>query len=615
MFVDDIFVVKFRDAITRGRTDEAIDLLSNNLGPTTYSYQEGLQALWIAMTEMRCAAKCLEILEEYAEYDDDPDSGHEVDDLVSYHCREAFLIGDVALGKVMLDANFYNATEDSLHLACAHGDINRVRAIINNLPETSIISHIEQSAEVGVGDMRPLTTACICGHFDIVRYFVEELIVPADIEALHFACANGRIDIVQYMLQHYKEGLINSIESYYQLSKYNTPLTAACQYGRLEIVKLLISHGESLNIVEYTDYDHLTEACKSGNDQLVRYLLECDPDTCLQQAYHEFPHSACHLCCRLMEELGISILDNFYPIYWEYDIILMSEYDCLMNVEMMQTIKNKLFIKNSFESVSSNQGISVLDFRVFFAEGLEESVTDIRGYQNNGHEFLRRKTAFLHDIKSCDMIWALLEMGLLEQEVLISNEMSNYSNNFLLSYPLYQACLGGDRILLDKLLQIGAGFDWKYLQLVKRDQWFVTALEGLIRNGKEDLEQDIYPLNCTFLMLCCRELLVDGIQVLLKGGAEVTTVTGKSALDILANQVKKTTEKTDPEKAQAITSIFKMLITAAVGAPHHIIHQDQDFCTLKNVMIKNKDLSCDQVLDLLKEYKSRKVAVEWGVSK
>jgi ankyrin repeat protein len=143
----------------------------------------------------------------------------------------------------------------------------------------------------------PLTVACECGHFEIVKYFLQFKYQPSDLindfddpeqieyhtnnitidynlcdhrklSPLHAACKNGDIRIVQLLLEQPK---IN-----YNCSDYfgRTPLFIACVEGFLSIVQLLLTQTQiNYNKTDHEGYTPLHIAVITKEHQIVQLLL------------------------------------------------------------------------------------------------------------------------------------------------------------------------------------------------------------------------------------------------------------------------------------------------------------------------------------------------------
>ncbi|UYV72886.1 hypothetical protein LAZ67_10001072, partial [Cordylochernes scorpioides] len=126
----------------------------------------------------------------------------------------------------------------------------------------------------------PLLVATQKGHYDIVKYLLEEC--NANIEQggiiyfkgftvqeappLWAAAAEGHLNIVQLLVSHGAN--INATTS-----EHSTPLRAACYDGYLDIVRYLVEN--HADIYSGADEDHtcFMEACYNGHTRIVQFLL------------------------------------------------------------------------------------------------------------------------------------------------------------------------------------------------------------------------------------------------------------------------------------------------------------------------------------------------------
>lgn len=146
------------------------------------------------------------------------------------------------------------------------------------------------------GDNCALIVAAGHGDLDTVRYLVEHGadIHDNDNEAILWAIKNGQTDVVQYLIEHGA--------NIYRCCRGHSPITAAYEHGRLNMLKLLnipvdlswfpiiASYGH-LHMVEYL-VDHganvnkrtpwgdtaLRMACAEGYEDIVKYLIENGAD-------------------------------------------------------------------------------------------------------------------------------------------------------------------------------------------------------------------------------------------------------------------------------------------------------------------------------------------------
>lgn len=102
-----------------------------------------------------------------------------------------------------------------------------------------------------------LTCACENGKLDIVKHLVSKgvNVNEEDTVSLKYACEYGHIQIVDFLIKN--NANIND----------SLGIVVACEKGFIDIVKLLIDNGAKIE-------ECLKYACKSGNLNLVKYLIE-----------------------------------------------------------------------------------------------------------------------------------------------------------------------------------------------------------------------------------------------------------------------------------------------------------------------------------------------------
>ena len=122
-----------------------------------------------------------------------------------------------------------------------------------------------------------LRAACFDGHFEIVKFLVEN---SADIEianrhghtCLMIACYKGHLAIAKYLITRAADLNRKSV-------KGNTALHDCAECGSLEIMKLLLSHNAKMAADSY-NMTPLLAAAVTGHSAIVEYLLtraECTP--------------------------------------------------------------------------------------------------------------------------------------------------------------------------------------------------------------------------------------------------------------------------------------------------------------------------------------------------
>ena len=138
-----------------------------------------------------------------------------------------------------------------------------------------IITHTEDVNVKCHQDRTPLHVASQEGHVDAVRVLLDH---GADVNSqdyvnwmpLHFASCEGNLKVVQLLLEH--EVILNA------QTDVGAPLFLASNYGRLEVVRLLVDRGADVDlrargpfIIELTPFEVATQR---GHHDVAQLLLE-----------------------------------------------------------------------------------------------------------------------------------------------------------------------------------------------------------------------------------------------------------------------------------------------------------------------------------------------------
>ena len=122
------------------------------------------------------------------------------------------------------------------------------------------------------------------GHLDVVKYYVEKGpdLRTRDIKGytpLHRASGYGQIKVAKYLLEQ------GSKPNWEGKPNQWTPVSLAARYGHLEILQMLHRKGGDLNTLTHKGWSPLMLAAQGKKPLVVKYLLENDVDTALQNIH------------------------------------------------------------------------------------------------------------------------------------------------------------------------------------------------------------------------------------------------------------------------------------------------------------------------------------------
>ncbi len=181
---------------------------------------------------------------------------------------------------------------ESLSYLARSGNINLILKIVQKEYNESSINRIIEEASA-------------FGQLDIIKYF-SPFIGPYNTDLLlRVACLNGHLDIAEYLVAcRYTD--IHSQEE--------KPLKNACLSGNQKLVKFLLEKGATIS--EKSTYNQeenaFNNACRSGNYDLVKFLIK-------KNCYYDLKNchtlvSACKskniTLVRFLVYLGFSLLEN-----------------------------------------------------------------------------------------------------------------------------------------------------------------------------------------------------------------------------------------------------------------------------------------------------------------
>ncbi|MGC4017219.1 MAG: ankyrin repeat domain-containing protein [Luteolibacter sp.] len=172
--------------------------------------------------------------------------------------------GDVGIVRMLLDHGAKIDKPDSeglkpIHLAAQSGNLEMVKLLLSRGAGIHSPSGYSKSTET------PLESACISGDLAMVKYLVAQGASPAkSADCLSCAARSQKQEVVLFLLEH---GARISASG-------ESPVVAATDKGDLAMVKLLVKHGAALNAKEKDGWSSIHTASRSGNAELVAYLLD-----------------------------------------------------------------------------------------------------------------------------------------------------------------------------------------------------------------------------------------------------------------------------------------------------------------------------------------------------
>jgi len=199
------------------------------------------------------------------------------------------------INKAMYESKFF------LNIAIENKDMKMIEYLI----ECGVDVNLEFPSENRniYNNESPLNTAIIGNNMNIIKYLIHHG-AKINNRSLLFASKMKNLDFINYILGKEVEvnnGALNYavkfnnltlvkqlIEAGADVNKKNfysdyknygnekklSPLYIALRENKFEIVKFLISHGTILNMNDNNKYTHLVASIQSGNDELVKYLIE-----------------------------------------------------------------------------------------------------------------------------------------------------------------------------------------------------------------------------------------------------------------------------------------------------------------------------------------------------
>ncbi|XP_065677448.1 uncharacterized protein LOC101237623 isoform X1 [Hydra vulgaris] len=125
------------------------------------------------------------------------------------------------------------------------------------------------------------------GYLDTVKALVSiganiNICSAALYTPLHLAAINGNKDMVQYLLEH--NAKINVFDHQNMTPTHNMFFVCrACQFGRLDVIKLLIEQGAQIDSKDCDSFTPLMSAVSEGHSDAVKYLLKCGASVAISE--------------------------------------------------------------------------------------------------------------------------------------------------------------------------------------------------------------------------------------------------------------------------------------------------------------------------------------------
>ena len=173
-----------------------------------------------------------------------------------------------------LDLTEQNSNKDTaLNIASKCGNVVMATEILTFSPESAGIPDAKGSLAwhnaASVGDMVMINLLC---DGDLNKYNVPDVFgntgLHYAVRSENIACTGAYLEIVDINKRNVQQ---------------ETPLMAACQFGRLEMVKLLLQRGADMDLLDASGASALMHALKKGQSDVATTLVEGGADAILGQ--------------------------------------------------------------------------------------------------------------------------------------------------------------------------------------------------------------------------------------------------------------------------------------------------------------------------------------------
>ena len=195
---------------------------------------------------------------------------------------------EIDLGKGLLAASSQGHTRCVEELLRCHNTISQYKDSVTyrtplhaaahgghlEIVELLVAAKCDLNAEDEIS-FTPLAVACLCGHSEVASHLLKHKADPT-IQCknghipLTTACARGLFDIVSCLLSY------SHVDE--RDRSRRTPLNVASSWGRVEVVKLLLSHKAAVNIKDCSGRFPLISAAEGNQMEVMRLLLEANAD-------------------------------------------------------------------------------------------------------------------------------------------------------------------------------------------------------------------------------------------------------------------------------------------------------------------------------------------------